>query len=307
MVLNVEGGEVITTPMTFISTNHAILYNKAIPVFCDIEQDTLNIDVKDVARKITQRTKAIVVVHYGGHPCDMDEIHELAKERGIPVLEDAAHACGAEYKGRKIGTISEITCFSFHAVKNLAMGEGGAITTSNGEFDRRLRKLRWLGITKDTWSRTDTGQGYSWAYNVEEVGYKYHLSDVSAAIGIVQLQKLKKSNERRKKIVDVYNTAFHGLTWLKTPVERNYVKSAHHNYVIQAENRDRLMEILNAKGISTGMHYIPNHLYDIYKPFRTKLPITEEVWKKLVTLPLFPDITEADVVRITESIRNFKL
>jgi perosamine synthetase len=195
-VLYMEGGEVITTPMTFMSTNHAILYNNAIPVFCEIEPDTLNIDVRDVARKISPRAKAIVVVHYGGHPCEMDEIHPLAREHNVPMLEDAAHACGSEYRGRKVGALSDITCFSFHALKNLAMGEGGAITTNNEEYDKRLRRLRWLGISKDTWSRADTGMGYSWQYNVEEVGYKYHRSDVSPAIGLAQLGKLHRTNAR---------------------------------------------------------------------------------------------------------------
>lgn len=302
-VLNVRGGEVLTTPMTFVSTNHAILYNNAIPVFCDIEPDTLNIDVQDADCKITPRTKALMVVHYGGHPCDMEEIHALARKHGIPVIEDAAHACGAEYRGRKIGGLSEITCFSFHAVKNLAMGEGGAITTANEEYDRRLRKLRWLGISKDTWSRADTGQGYSWYYNIEEVGYKYHLSDVAAAIGLAQLSKLERTNARRRQIVQCYNEAFAELDWLERPVERPYVKSALHNYVIKVSDRDRLMAYLKERGISTGMHYIPNHLYDMYEPYRTELPVTEEVWKRLVTLPLFPNMTNEQVDYVVSSLR----
>lgn len=304
-VLNVQGGEVITTPMTFVSTNHAILYNNAIPVFCDIEPDTLNIDVKDVIRKISPRTKAIVVVHYGGHPCDMDEIHAVAREHHIPVLEDAAHACGSEYKGRKIGTLSEITCFSFHAVKNLAMGEGGAITTNNDEYDQRLRKLRWLGISKDTWSRADTGRGYSWYYNVEEVGYKYHLSDIAAAIGLVQLGKLDRTNTQRRQIAEQYNEALADLDWLERPVERPYVKSATHNYVVKLNYRDQLMVHLKERGISTGMHYIPNHLYDMYEPYRCELPVTEQVWTRLVTLPLYPDLMATDLARIVEAIQLF--
>jgi perosamine synthetase len=304
-VLNVDGGEVLTTPMTFISTNHAILYNNAIPVFCDIEPDTLNIDVKDMARKISPRTKAIVVVHYGGHPCDMDEIHALAREYKVPVLEDAAHACGAFYKGRKIGFLSDITCFSFHAVKNLAMGEGGAITTQNPEYEKRLRELRWLGISKDTWSRADTGQGYSWYYNVEEVGYKYHLSDIYASIGLAQLGKLDRLNARRREIVQEYQEAFADLDWLERPVERPYVVSALHNYVVKLDTRDSLMAYLKERGISTGMHYIPNHLYDVYAPYRTELSVTERVWKRLVTLPLFPDLNENQLRFIIRSVREF--
>lgn len=304
-LLNVEGGEVLTTSMTFISTNHAILYNNAIPVFCDIEGDTLNINVKEMERKVTSRTKAIMVMHYGGHPCDMDEVHVLARNHGIPVIEDAAHACGAQYKGKRIGALSDITCFSFHAVKNLAMGEGGAITTDNEDFVKRLRKLRWMGISKDTWSRADMGKGYSWYYNVEEVGYKYHLSDVAAAIGLAQLSKLDHNNALRQEIVNAYNEAFANLDWLERPVERLYVHSAHHNYVIKVDNRDQLMTYLKDRGISTGMHYIPNHLYDMYEPYRTELPVTENVWKRLVTLPLFPDLTDEQVKTITTTVSEF--
>jgi perosamine synthetase len=306
-VLDVGGREVITTPMTFISTNHAILFNNAIPVFADIQPDTLNIDPEDIARKLSPRSKAIMVVHYGGHPCEMDEIHALARKWGIPVIEDAAHACGACYKRRRVGSLSEITCFSFHAVKNLAMGEGGAITTDNEEIDRRLRKLRWMGISKDTWSRVDTGRGYSWYYNVDELGYKYHLSDVAAAIGLAQLGKIERMNARRGEIVERYNEGLAGLDWLEMPVERSYVKSAHHNYVVKTGDRDMMMAFLKERGISTSVHYIPNHLYDMYEAYRVEMPIVERVWKRLVTLPLFPDLSNDQVDLIIESIRAFRL
>jgi perosamine synthetase len=305
-VADVEGAEVITTPMTFVSTNHAIVHNKAIPVFADIEEDTLNIDVRDIARKITRRTRAIMVVHYGGHPCDVDAIHALARERGIKVIEDAAHACGAQYCGKRIGSLSFATCFSFHAVKNLAMGEGGAIATSDEAIDRRLRKLRWLGISKDTWSRAEDVSKYSWYYNVEEFGFKCHLNDIPAAIGLVQLRKLDESNTRRRERAARYTAGLADLEWLKTPVERANVRSAWHNYVVKVERgRDDLMRYLQEKGIATGMHYIPNHLYDIYAPFRCELPVAERVWQKMVTLPLFPDLSFDQVDYIVDAVRSF--
>ncbi|MDH7556573.1 MAG: DegT/DnrJ/EryC1/StrS family aminotransferase [Candidatus Methanosuratincola sp.] len=304
-VIGVEGGEVITTPMTFISTNHAILYNNAIPVFADIEEDTLNIDVRDIERKITPRTKAIMVVHYGGHPCDLDEILALARSKGIKVVEDAAHACGAEYKGKRIGSFSDATCFSFHAVKNLAMGEGGAITVQDENLDRWLRRLRWMGITKSTWDRSEDVSKYSWYYNVEEVGYKYHLSDVAAAIGLAQLRKLERTNARRREIAARYDKGFADLEWLERPVERAYVKSSRHNYVVKVPKRDRFMAYLQEKGIATSVHYIPNHLYAMYKPYYTPLPIAESVWQRLVTLPLFPDLTDEQIDFIIESVRSF--
>ena len=306
-ICNVEGGEVITTPMTFISTNHAILYNNAIPVFADIEEDTLNIDPQEVARKVTDKTRAIMVVHYGGHACDMDAIYEIARPRGLKVIEDAAHACGGEHKGRRIGSLpSDATCFSFHAVKNLATGDGGMVTVQGEELDKRLRRLRWMGITKDTWSRVDDVSKYSWYYNVEELGFKCHMNDIAGAIGLVQLAKLERTNARRREIVMRYNEAFADLGWLERPVEKEYARSAMHNYVVKLEDRDRFMTYLQEKGIATGMHYIPNHLYNMYRPYYLPLPVTERVWKKLVTLPLFPDLTDENVDYIVNVIRSWQ-
>jgi perosamine synthetase len=304
-VLGVKGGEVITTPMTFISTNHAILYNEAIPVFADICEDTLNIDVEDIERKISSRTKAIVVVHYGGHPCELDEVQALARPRGIKVVEDAAHACGAEYKGRRIGSISVATCFSFHAVKNLAMGDGGALAVQDEEMALRLRRLSWLGISKSTWNRSENLARYSWYYNVEELGFKCHLNDILSAIGLVQLRKLEKTNARRRAIAAQYNQGLADLPWLQLPIEKPYVKSSFHNYVVKVEKRDEFMAHLQERGIATSVHYIPNHLYSMYDSYRTSLPVAERVWKRIVTLPLFPDLTDGQVTYIIDCIREF--
>lgn len=303
--LEVEEGEVITTAMTFISTNHAILYNRAIPVFADICPDTLNIDVADIERKITPRTKAIMMVHYGGHPCEIDEIADLARERGIKVIEDAAHACGAEYKGRRIGSHSDAVCFSFHAIKNLATGEGGALAVQDSEMEASLRRLRWMGITKDTWERSEDLTKYSWYYNVEEVGFKAHMNDIPAAIGLVQLRRLPETNARRRAIVQRYNIGFADLEWLERPVEKPYAKSSCHNYVVKVPDRDRFTAYLQEKGVATSVHYIPNHLYSMYKPYYTPLPVTERIWKHIVTLPLFPDLTDDQVDYIIEAVRAF--
>lgn len=304
-VAGVDGKEVITTPMTFVSTNMAILYNNGLPVFADIEADTLNIDVEDIERKISSKTRAIIVVHYGGHACDMDPIIKLARDHKLKVIEDAAHACGGEYKGEKLGSIGDIGCFSFHAVKNLATGDGGMITVHNSEYDSRLRKLRWLGISKDTWNRSEIENKYSWFYTVEELGYKYHMNDITAAIGLVQLEKLERLNQRRREIVRTYNENFAELDWLQTPVEKEYAKSACHNYVVKVEDRDRFIQHLQDHGISASVHYFPNHLYDLFKDYRSSLPVTENVWKKIVTLPLFPGLTDTDIGRIVDVVRKF--
>ena len=305
-VAGVEGGEVITTAMTFVSTNMAILYNDAIPVFADIEKDTLNINVEEIETKISPRTKAIMVVHYGGHACNMDPIMELARRNELKVIEDAAHGCGGEYNGRKLGSIGDLGCFSFHAVKNLATGDGGMITCHDEDLDSRLRKLRWVGISKDTWKRSEIDTKYSWFYTVEELGFKYHMNDIAAAIGLVQLEKLDGLNNRRREIVQTYNENFSDLDWMETPVEKEYAKSACHNYVVKAEERDRFIKYLQEHGISASVHYFPNHLYDLFKDYRTFLPVTEHVWKKLVTLPLYPDMTTEEIEKVTETVKRFQ-
>lgn len=306
-MLNLEGAEVITTPMTFVSTNHAILYNKAKPVFADIEPDTLNIDLRQVESLITPKTKAIMLVHYGGHACDIDGYKELARKHKLHLIEDVAHGCGGEYKGKKLGSFGDLNCFSFHAVKNLATGEGGMITMKEAAWDTALRKRRWMGISKDTWKRTEITKSYSWFYTVEEVGYKYHMSDIQATLGLVQLKKLDRLNDRRRTLGLRYTEALRALSWIETPIEKPYAKRSWHNYVIRVKNgkRDELMQSLQEKGISTSVHYFPNHLYDLYKPYTRSLPVAEEAWKEIVTLPLFPDLTEAQVDEIVEQIKVF--
>lgn len=307
-VMDVKRGDVLTTPITFISTNHAILYNSARPIFCDIEPDTLNISVRELEKNITLATKAIITVHYGGHPCDMNPIRKLARDGNIKIIEDAAHACGGEYKGKKIGTLGDIACFSFHAVKNLATGEGGMITTNDKKIYERLKRLRWLGITKGTWDREKREhhvRQYAWYYDVEEVGFKYHLNDIPAAIGLVQLKKLDKMNDKRRRLSFRYNDLLKDIGSIETPVLKSYAKSSHHNYVIKTDRRDALNAYLQKKGISTGVHYIPNYHYRMYKGFSADCPVTEEVWKKLLTLPLYPDLTFRDQDRIVGHIREF--
>ncbi len=307
MMLDVKDAEVISPSMTFVSTNHAILYNGGIPVFADIEPDTMCIDPDDIVRKITPRTKAIMAVHYGGHPADMDRIHDIAKAHNLTVIEDAAHAAGTKYKGRPVGSMSPLTVFSFHPVKNLATGDGGMITLQNPEWDKRMRKLRWVGMSRDTWGRNDAADAsqYSWYYNIEELGYKFHTNDIMAAIAIVQLRRLPETNGRRRAISALYDAGLHDLEWLQLPVERDYAKSARHNYVVQLEGRDAFMAYLREKGIATGLHYIPNHYYEMYKPYATSLPVTEQAYTRIVTLPLYPDLTDDQVQYIIAAIRDY--
>lgn len=300
-----EGDEVIVPSLTFVSTVAAVLYVRATPVFADIQPDTLCIDPQDIAKKISPRTKAVIPVHYGGHPCDMDEIESITREKGIIIIEDAAHACGASYKGRLIGAISPLTCFSFHAVKNLTTGEGGMITLFNTEWNQRLRQLRWMGIDKDTWKRTEEEGLYAWYYSINELGYKYHMSDIAAAIGLVQLRRLPELNARRRQIVELYNQGLSDISWIQLPTERKYVKSAWHIYAIRTERRDELIAHLKTRGIAPGVHYYPIHLHNYYAQWSVSLPVTEREWRRVLSLPLHPSLTEADVAYVIDTIRAF--
>ncbi len=305
--LDVAGGEVITTPLTFVSTNHAILQNGATPVFCDIDPETLNIDPKAIAAHFTPRTRAIVVVHFAGHPCDMDAILAIANPRGIPVVEDAAHASGARYKDRMIGGVGTVTCFSFDARKNLSTCDGGMLTTNDSALAARARKLRWMGISRGTWDRFRKNRAEPrWEYEVGELGYKCYMNDLNAAIGLVQLGKLASANAQRREIFLRYERAFAGLNWLQTPIEKPEVRSAMHAYVARVPHRDGLIDHLGQRDIDAGVHYKPCHLFEVYKPYRAALPITDAVWPHLVTLPMFPSMTESEIGQVIAAIRDFQ-
>ena len=298
-----HGDEVIVPTMTFVSTAHCVAYNLATPIFADIEADTLNIDLEDVARKISARTKAIIPVHYGGRPVDMDRLKEMAGD--IPIVEDCAHACGSRYQGKPVGGLGDIGCFSFHAVKNLAMGEGGAITLNNEEMQSRAKRLRWLGIDRGTWDRTSMDRSYWWEYSVNEIGLKSHLNDIQAAIGLVQLKKLEKANMRRRQIVDMYRKGLNAIEGVQMPPEDggDFI-SAWHLCEIKAEKRNDLSVFLRNKGINTGVHYKPIHLYPCYGN-RPTLPAAENVFPKLLTIPLYPDLSNDEVGLIIDAISDF--
>jgi perosamine synthetase len=304
-----HGDEVIVPTMTFVSTAHAVAYNLATPVFVDIDETTLALDLEDVERKITPRTRAIIPVHYGGRPVDMDRLREVAGT--IPIIEDAAHACGAEYKGQKCGTLGELACFSFHAVKNLATGDGGALTTNDQALAERAKRLRWLGIDRGTWDRTATDRSYWWQYFVDEVGLKCHMNDIMAAMGLVQLRKLDAHNERRRVIAEQYTAGLSDLPWLcMPPMDTDEIKSSWHIFWIQCAGpvgtRDNLNVFLQNRGIGTGVHYSPIHLYRCYgnTPY---LPTAERVFTNLLSLPMHPGLSDDEVQFVIESIRAFPI
>ena len=295
--------EVLVPTMTFVSTAHTVAYNLAYPIFVDVDKQTKNLDLSDVERKLSRRTKAIIPVHYAGRPVDLDALKGIA--RGVPIIEDAAHACGARYKGKRVGSFGNIACYSFHAVKNLAMGDGGALTTDNNEFNERAKRLRWLGIDKGTWDRTAVDQSYWWEYYVNEIGLKCHLNDIAAAIGLVQLAKLDKMNERRRQIKNIYNEGLRDLEQVTLPPDDDGdYQSSWHIYSICSDHRDELSVFLQTNGISTGVHYKPIHLYKCYGNI-THLPTAEWLFSRLLTLPMYPGLSDADAWRVVECIRDF--
>ena len=297
------GDEVIVPTITFVSTAHAVLHRGAKIVFADVDAGTLNISFDDVASKISARTKAVVPVHYAGRPVDVRALKKLVGDR-VAIIEDCAHAAGASYYGRRVGAEGNLACFSFHAVKNLATGDGGALVTSDKDDADRAKRLRWLGIDRDTWQRTEDNRQYWWRYNVTELGYKCHMNDITAAIGLVQLAKLDAMNARRREIVAMYNEQLAGIVETPPPNTDEF-RSAWHIYCIRADRRDDLAVHLQSRGICTGVHYFPIHLYDhVYGP-QPPLPVAECEIKRMMSLPIFPDLGDGDVARICEVIRRF--
>ena len=307
IALNIgKGDEVITTPYTFASTGNVIVHTGAKPVFVDIERETDNIDPEKIKEAITPKTKAIIPVHYAGQPCDMKAIMEIAGDYSFSVVEDAAHAIGAEYEGRRIGTFGTTTCFSFYATKNMTTGEGGAITTDDDKLADKLRILRLHGISKDAWRRySEKG---SWYYEIENCGWKYNMTDMQAALGIHQIKKLDRFTEIRRKYARVYNEELGKINGIITPYEKPNVKHVYHLYPILLEgyNRDKFIIKMQEKGIGCSVHFIPLHLHPFYrKNFGFKkadFPNAEWVYEREVSLPLYPKMREEDVEYIVNCI-----
>lgn len=299
-----EGDEVIVPSLTFCASIQVITALRAVPVFCEINPDNLNVDVTDVRKKITQKTKAIMPVHYCGNACDMDALMEIGKKHKIVIVEDAAHAFGSSYKGKKIGSFGDATCFSFDPIKNLTCGEGGGVVLSDDSIAESIRTKRILGIDKDTWHRYRNER--AWFYEVTMQGYRYHMSNINAAIGLAQFKKVDSFIQKKKEIVQKYNDAFMNIDGVKI-LKWNLEETAPFTYIVRILNgkREALIEFLKEKGVGTGIHYIPNHLQPFFKPYATALPVTEQIGEEILTLPLYYDMTDKDVSLVIESVRGF--
>ncbi|MBI5740373.1 MAG: DegT/DnrJ/EryC1/StrS family aminotransferase [Nitrospirae bacterium] len=306
------GDEVILPTNTFIATAEVVTYFGAVPVLCDIEEVTHNMDVSKIEGLITGRTRAIIPVHFGGQPCDMDEILDIAGRRmqthdqKIHLIEDAAHALPSRYKGRMIGTIGDITCFSFYATKTLCTGEGGMAVTTNQEYAKKIRTNRLHGISKDVWNRY-TLEG-DWRYEVVDNGNKYNTTDLNSALGLAQLQKVLWMNDRRREIAELYTRAFEG-TGIIPPTVMDDRETSWHLYVIKTDNRDELYEKLRADGIGASVHFIPVHKHPYYRETYgyndADYPVANRVFGQSLSLPIFPGLTAGEAEYITERVRRY--
>ena len=302
-----RGSEIITTPFTFVATSNAVLYNNLKPIFVDIEKDTRNINPEEIRKKITDKTKAIIYVDYAGHPCDIEEIKDIAEEHDLYLIEDASHAIGAEYKGKKIGNFADMTIFSFHPVKHITTGEGGAVVTNNKEFYDRLKILRNHGIDKSALDRFGPEAG--WAYDLKVIGRNYRITDFQAALGVSQLKKLDTFLRRRAEILRMYNEAFADIPEIETPVVKSYVKPAWHIYTVLLDglDRDKFFSTMRARNIGVNVHYIPIYRFSYYKEHFNNnpedFPVTEDVFSKIITLPLFPKMKDDEVGFVSENTK----
>lgn len=298
------GDEVIVPSLTFISSAQAIVAVGARPLFCEVSPDTLNIDVADAIARATPRTRAIMPVHYGGLVCDMDTLLPLARERKLSVLEDAAHAFGSTYKGRRVGTLGDITCFSFDPVKNITCGGGGAVATDNDGLAQRILPRRNVGMHSDSWSRLQHER--NWYYEVVAPGYRYHLADLNAAIGLEQLKRAEVFKARKQAIVRRYDEAFRDVTGVRL-LRHDCAETFPFSYVVRVldDRRDALMRHLRERGIGSSVEFIPNHLHPLFAGTSVRLPVTEQLYQEILTLPLYVELADADVEHVIASVRGF--
>lgn len=306
-----EGDEVIMSPYTFASTGHVVCYAGAKPVFVDIDSQTYNLDPQLIEEKISPRTRAILPVHYGGHACDMEAINHIATKHGIAVVEDAAHAIGAEYQGTKVGALGNLTCFSFYATKNITTGEGGMVVTQDRSLAEKIRVLSMYGISdaRRIWKRY-APKG-SWVYDINMLGYKYNMMDIQASLGLPQLKKLDEFINRRTQFAAIYNEVLGDLMGLQLPTVRPDIKSAWHLYPIlvpEGSDRDSLIEELKEYNVGTSVLFQPLHLHSYYEGLLGEqdgaFPIAESVYRRVVCLPISPKCSEEDIVYVARTVRD---
>jgi dTDP-4-amino-4,6-dideoxygalactose transaminase len=307
-----QGDEVLVPAITFTASAEVVCYFKATPVFVDIEPGTMNISHTKIEAKITPKTRAIVVVDFAGQPADYDEIKKLARKYRLFVIEDAAHTLPSMYKGKMVGTLADITCFSFYATKTLNTGEGGMITTENKKWADRIRSMRLHGMSRDAWKRyTKRGR---WHYDVVGAGYKYNTTDINAAMGLAQLDRLEWMWKKRLSVAAAYNAAFGAIPELIVPTEKPDRQSSWHLYVLKLNleklkiDRNAFIEKLSGRGIGTSVHFIPVYRHRFYREtFKLSAkdwPDSEWVFKRILSLPIYPGLKKSDIQHIIASVKN---
>ncbi len=304
------GDEVIVPAMTFAASANCVLYLGGTPVFADVHADTLLLDPAQVEAKLSPRTKAIMAMDYAGQPCDYDALRRIADRDDLTIIGDSAHALGAEYKGRKVGTLADLTTFSFHPVKHVTTGEGGMVVTDNLELAGRMRRFRNHGISTD--ARTRAKQD-TWYYEMVDLGYNYRLTDIQCALGLNQLRKLPKSLARRRAIAKRYDEAFSSIWGIEPLAVAPGIVHAYHLYVVEIDQRragigrDAAFRLLRSKGIGVNVHYIPVHLHPYYRRrFGSGpglCPVAERAYERILSLPMFPTMTDPDVERVIDSMQ----
>lgn len=304
-----SGDEAITTPMTFCATANCIVYQEATPVFVDVCADTLNIDPEQVAKRISDRTRAIIAVDYAGHPAGLEELRRLAERHGLVFIEDACHALGAEYCGRRVGGIADMTVFSFHPVKHLTTGEGGMVTTNDLRMAETLRRFRNHGISSEARQRQESGQ---WFYEMVSLGFNYRLTDIACALGISQLNRLSANLARRREIAARYSRAFRQLPGVEIPAVREDVDPAWHLYPIRfrlemlSAGRAEIFRALRAENLGVNVHYIPVHLHPYYRERFSgatgQYPVAEDAYERLISLPMFQAMRDQDIEDVIAAV-----
>lgn len=296
-----DGDEVITTPLTFVSSNHAILYCGLTPVFADVDS-MLCLDPDSVVERITERTRAVMFVGIGGNVGQYDRVRDICRERGIKLILDAAHMAGTKVAGRHVGHDADVTVFSFQAVKNLPTADSGMVCFADAEDDATARRLSWLGISQDTYTRTVGGGSYKWRYEVDELGYKYNGNSIMAAMAMVSLKYLDQDNARRREISALYDEALEGRSGIERVPMAPGTEPSRHLYQVLIDDRDETILRLNERGVAPGVHYRDNSAYSLYAPFAGGTPRASSASDRLLSLPLHMSLTDDDVAYVSEQL-----
>lgn len=301
-----DGSEVLVPPMTWISTAFTPLYNDYDVTWVDVSRETLSMDLASVRDRISDETAAVIPVHYGGRPAEIEEIVDVAHEHDAIVIEDAAHAVGAEYRGEPVGSFGDVGCFSFQATKPLTTGEGGALVTDDDGIAETARRLSKLGVTESTYQRSDD-EDYSWDYDVTNVGRKYFMHDIAAAMGLVQLERFPELQRRRIEIAETYYEAFADVPWIEPFEVTGEFTPTPYNYSIRvpAEDRDSLITHLGEYDVGASVHYRPLYMHSVFDDHDPSLPVTQSVWREIVTLPMSSVFSEEEVRTVIDAVTSY--